>query len=33
VRFEENRNRIRETINHNVFPFRVKEVARGLPWP
>lgn len=33
VRFEELRTRVRETINHNVFPFRVKEVARGLPWP
>jgi hypothetical protein len=33
VRFEEMRTRVRETINHNVFPIRVKEVARGLPWP
>lgn len=34
VRFEDNRwERIRETINANVFPFRVRELARGLPWP
>jgi hypothetical protein len=34
VRFEENRwSRTRETINHNIFPFRVQELARGLPWP
>lgn len=34
VRFDENRwSRVRENPNHNIFPFRVKEVARGLPWP
>lgn len=26
-------SRTRETINHNIFPFRVKEVSRGLPFP
>lgn len=34
VRFEEPRwQRTRETIDHNIFPFRVREVSRGLPWP
>jgi hypothetical protein len=34
VRLEEPRwSRTRETINHNIFPFRVKELARGLPFP
>lgn len=34
VRFEENRwSRTRENIQHNIFPFRVKELSRGLPWP
>lgn len=34
VRFEENRwSRVRETIGHNIFPFRVQELSRGLPWP
>lgn len=27
------RSRTRETINHNISPFRVKELSRGLPWP
>src|SRR5688572_5683542 len=26
-------SRTREIIDHNIFPFRVREVARGLPWP
>lgn len=25
--------RTREITDHNIHPFRVKEVARGLPWP
>lgn len=34
VRFEDpGWSRTRETINHNIFPFRVREVARGLPFP
>jgi len=34
VRFVENRwSWTRETINHNILPFRVKELSRGLPWP
>lgn len=34
VRFEEDHwSRTRETINANIFPFRVREVSRGLPWP
>lgn len=34
VRFDENRwSRTRETINHNIFPFRVQELSRGIPWP
>jgi hypothetical protein len=34
VRFEETRwSRMHEGPNHHIFPFRVKEVARGLPWP
>lgn len=26
-------SRTRENINHNLFPFRVTELSRGLPWP
>lgn len=26
-------SRTQETINHNIFPFRVRELSRGLPWP
>lgn len=34
VRFQETIwSRTRETYDHNIFPFRVKEVARGLVWP
>lgn len=34
VRFEEPRwSRTREMIQHNIFPFRVRELSRGLPWP
>lgn len=34
VRFLESRwSRTRETIDHNVLPFRVRELSRGLPWP
>lgn len=33
VRAEQGWSRTRETINHNIFPFRVREVARGLPFP
>ncbi len=34
VRFEESRwQRTRETIGQNIFPFRVRELSRGLPWP
>jgi hypothetical protein len=34
VRFEESQfSRTRETYNHNRIPFRVQELARGLPWP
>jgi hypothetical protein len=34
VRFTEPRwSRTRETIDHNIFPFRVQELSRGLPWP
>jgi hypothetical protein len=34
VRFMESGwSRTRETVNHNIFPFRVQEMARGLPWP
>ncbi len=34
VRFEESRwARTYEIINHNIFPFRVQELSRGLPWP
>lgn len=34
VRFEESHwTRTRETIGHNIFPYRVRELARGLPWP
>lgn len=34
VRFEDpGWSRTREMIEHNIFPFRVREVARGLPFP
>jgi hypothetical protein len=34
VRFQEPRwSRTREMIEHNIFPFRVTELSRGLPWP
>jgi hypothetical protein len=34
VRFEESHwSRTRETYDHNRIPFRVQELARGLPWP
>lgn len=34
VRFEDARwSRAREGPNHNIFPFRVREVGRGLPFP
>jgi hypothetical protein len=34
VRFVESAwSRTRETVNFNTFPFRVKELSRGLPWP
>lgn len=34
VRFLEPRwSRTREMIEHNIFPFRVQELSRGLPWP
>jgi hypothetical protein len=34
VRFVENRwSRVRETVDVNNFPFQVKELSRGLPWP
>jgi hypothetical protein len=34
VRFEDlATSRIRETINFNRIPFRVRELSRGLPWP
>lgn len=34
VRFEENRwSRTRELPNQNIFPYRVQELSRGLPWP
>ncbi len=34
VRFLEPRwSRTREMVNHNIFPFRVQELSRGLPWP
>lgn len=33
VRFEGGSSRIRQAPNHNVFPFRVQELSRGLPWP
>lgn len=34
VRFDEPRwSRTRAQIEHNLFPFRVKELSRGLPWP
>ncbi len=26
-------SRTREMIEHNIFPFGVKELSRGLPWP
>jgi hypothetical protein len=34
VRFAETTwQRNRENPDHNIFPFRAREVARGLPWP
>lgn len=34
VRFTDpNWSRTREMIEHNIFPFRVTELSRGLPWP
>jgi len=34
VRFQEPKwSRTREMIQHNIFPFRVTELSRGLPWP
>lgn len=34
VRFEDvATSRVRETINFNRIPFRVRELSRGLPWP
>lgn len=34
VRFAEARwSRVHETIGAHVFPFRVRELSRGLPWP
>lgn len=34
VRFDDvATSRVRETINFNRIPFRVREVSRGLPWP
>lgn len=34
VRFQEPRwSRTREMVEHNIFPFRVQELSRGLPWP
>lgn len=34
VRFLDPRwSRTREMIEHNIFPFRVQELSRGLPWP
>lgn len=34
VRFEENRwSRTRELPNQNIFPYRVQELSRGVPWP
>jgi hypothetical protein len=34
VRFREAKwSRTREMIEHNIFPFRVQELSRGLPWP
>lgn len=34
VRLEENKfTRVRETYDHNIFPFRVRELSRGTPWP
>lgn len=34
VRFSDTSwSRTREIINHNIFPFRVRELSRGLPWP
>lgn len=34
VRFLEPQwSRTREMIEHNIFPFRVQELSRGLPWP
>jgi hypothetical protein len=34
VRFEDNsRSRTYEVPDHNIFPFRVRELSRGLPFP
>lgn len=33
VRFEGPSSRTRDNPNHNVFPFRVRELSRGMPWP
>lgn len=34
VRFEESIwARVREMPDYNIFPFRVQELSRGLPWP
>lgn len=34
VRFNEPKwSRTREMIEHNIHPFRVQELSRGLPWP
>lgn len=34
VRFMDPRwSRVRQTIGHNIHPFRVQELSRGLPWP
>jgi hypothetical protein len=34
VRFAESRlSRMRQIPNNNIFPFRVQELSRGLPWP
>ena len=34
VRFQEPKwSRTREMIQHNILPFRVQELSRGLPWP
>lgn len=33
VQFDDDWSRTRETIGQNIIPFRVREQARGLPWP